>query len=427
MDLMAVRAMLDRGDYSGVGDFAKDVRKILENKIVYNAGSNQAALFVAKGLRNLFEMGMERRFIESGAWKQILAELISVKEAHYFREPVDPVKLGILHYSRVITEPMDLGAVQTKLRAGRYESAQAFSSDMRLVFRNAMTFNHAATGVYDFAKKLKKRFEERMRYLVAPAPNDKSTDIGSESMASILDRLQAEPDAVYFAEPVKVFRRILASLTADSSFLYLRTPPEPVSMGIPEYPILITQHIDFSSIVARIDASAVTGLDALQADLNLVIANITAFNQNPSHAIHVAALSFRARVAITLDTQHLRLPSPPRYATTALQANTSQTSQKTLTGVLKSLLHDPSAKAYFLVPVDPVALGIPDYETVVTRSMDLGTVATRLKLGRYKGAVDFAADVHLVFSNAMLYNANPNHTARRSVSLMLTRDRDWVC
>lgn len=55
--------------------------------------------------------------------------------------------------------------------------------------------------------------------------------------------------------------------------------------------------------------------------------------------------------------------------------------------------------------------------------MDIGTIKARLKQGRYKGATDFAADVHLVFFNAMLYNSNPNHAAWSSVLLSLTRDR----
>jgi len=419
MNLGRIRTKLDRNGYAAIRDFAKDVRSVLENAISYKASLNQAALVAAKKLLNLFETEMERRNIVeiSCAWEQILEELISVEEIIYFCEPVDPVTLGILDYPYVVAEPMDLGAVRVKLRAGRYENVKKLLSDVRLVFRNAMTFNYAAIVVFVFAKKLKKCFKERMRSLTAPESNLKCTVIKSEIlMTSIIDQLQAEPCATYFVEPIGVFQSIVASLNADTSSLYFRTPVDPV-MDIPKYSTIITQHLDLSRVAALVDTSVLTSLDTLQTDLNLVIANVTAFNQNPQNVIYVAALSFRSRVAATLEYTHFRRPlSLPQCTTTTLKAGAPPPSRKILSAVLRSLLRDPSVKAYFLVPVDSVALGIPDYETVVTRPMDIGTIKARLKQGRYKGATDFAADVHLVFFNAMLYNSNPNHAVHAAAA-----------
>ena len=58
----------------------------------------------------------------------------------------------------------------------------------------------------------------------------------------------------------------------------------------------------------------------------------------------------------------------------------------------------------FNSPVDPVALGIPDYFTIVTHPMDLGTVKKKLETGVYKHADAFAKHVRMTFSNALLYN-----------------------
>ena len=60
--------------------------------------------------------------------------------------------------------------------------------------------------------------------------------------------------------------------------------------------------------------------------------------------------------------------------------------------------------AWFLKPVDPVALQLADYFKVVKQPMDLGTVKTRLAGGFYQGAEEMADAVHLTFSNAMMYN-----------------------
>jgi len=58
----------------------------------------------------------------------------------------------------------------------------------------------------------------------------------------------------------------------------------------------------------------------------------------------------------------------------------------------------------FLTPVDWKALGIPDYPTVVKRPMDLGTVSSQLEGGHYSSVRQLAADVDLVWKNAMTYN-----------------------
>ncbi|KAJ1486592.1 Bromodomain-containing protein, partial [Baffinella frigidus] len=59
----------------------------------------------------------------------------------------------------------------------------------------------------------------------------------------------------------------------------------------------------------------------------------------------------------------------------------------------------------FNVPVDPVALKIPDYLEKVKRPMDLGTVKERLSKGYYASADQFQDDINLVWDNALLFNA----------------------
>ncbi|KZV56020.1 hypothetical protein F511_12719 [Dorcoceras hygrometricum] len=63
---------------------------------------------------------------------------------------------------------------------------------------------------------------------------------------------------------------------------------------------------------------------------------------------------------------------------------------------------------HFNKPVDPVKLNIPDYLSIITKPMDLGTIKRKLEGESNYGAEDFAADVRLTFSNAMLYNPPGN-------------------
>lgn len=59
----------------------------------------------------------------------------------------------------------------------------------------------------------------------------------------------------------------------------------------------------------------------------------------------------------------------------------------------------------FNVPVDPVALGIPDYFDIVKRPMDLGTICKNLERGgKYRSSRDVYEDVQLVWMNCRIYN-----------------------
>ncbi|KAL6121616.1 hypothetical protein NUSPORA_01444 [Nucleospora cyclopteri] len=58
----------------------------------------------------------------------------------------------------------------------------------------------------------------------------------------------------------------------------------------------------------------------------------------------------------------------------------------------------------FLVPVDPVALGIPDYFETIKQPMDLSTVRGKLDKKVYENSDQFLHDMKLIFSNCYTYN-----------------------
>ncbi|KAG2160074.1 Bromodomain-containing protein [Suillus bovinus] len=80
-------------------------------------------------------------------------------------------------------------------------------------------------------------------------------------------------------------------------------------------------------------------------------------------------------------------------------------------------LKDASA---FVHPVDPVALNIPHYPTIIKNPMDLSTIERKLmasnpakpetspNIPRYYSAEEFVSDVRLVFSNCITFNG-PDH------------------
>ena len=78
--------------------------------------------------------------------------------------------------------------------------------------------------------------------------------------------------------------------------------------------------------------------------------------------------------------------------------------------VLAEIIAEETAWPY-MEPVDVEGLGLVDYAAVVSHPMDLGTIGYKLMNGEYPrsgaGELDlelFAADMRLVFDNAMAYN-----------------------
>lgn len=92
--------------------------------------------------------------------------------------------------------------------------------------------------------------------------------------------------------------------------------------------------------------------------------------------------------------------------------------------ILKSLMIHPAGWV-FNQPVDPVKLDIPDYFSIISKPMDLGTVKTRLDRNLYSISEEFVADVRLTFSNAMLYNPPENNVHKMAQELNNLFDIKW--
>jgi len=60
--------------------------------------------------------------------------------------------------------------------------------------------------------------------------------------------------------------------------------------------------------------------------------------------------------------------------------------------------------AVFRKPVDPVALNIPSYFSIIKHPMDLSTVEKKLQQSKYPTVASLIDDVRLIFRNCELFN-----------------------
>ncbi|MCL7050429.1 hypothetical protein MKW94_008576 [Papaver nudicaule] len=92
--------------------------------------------------------------------------------------------------------------------------------------------------------------------------------------------------------------------------------------------------------------------------------------------------------------------------------------------ILRKLMSHQSAWI-FNEPVNPRKFNIPDYFTIITKPMDLGTVKRNLRTKSYLDSSAFAGDVRLTFSNAMLYNPPDDDVHRLAQELNSDFESLW--
>ncbi|OIT34385.1 PREDICTED: transcription factor GTE10-like isoform X2 [Nicotiana attenuata] len=129
----------------------------------------------------------------------LLNRLMSHQHGWVFNTPVDVVKLKIPDYFTVIKQPMDLGTVKSKLHSGEYLSPLQFAADVRLTFKNAMTYNPPGNDVHFMAQTLSKFFEVRWKPLEKKIPIIEEEPLPSKS--SVI--LETETDTPLAMPPSK--------------------------------------------------------------------------------------------------------------------------------------------------------------------------------------------------------------------------------
>jgi hypothetical protein len=99
---------------------------------------------------------------------EMLKEMFKHPQSVWFLEPVDPVKLNIPDYPLIVKEPMDLGTIKSNLERNIYAGPEGFAEHVRLVFKNALTYNQMRDHpVHIAAREMSSRFEERYRLLLS--------------------------------------------------------------------------------------------------------------------------------------------------------------------------------------------------------------------------------------------------------------------
>ncbi|KAK4547990.1 hypothetical protein LTR36_010710 [Oleoguttula mirabilis] len=79
----------------------------------------------------------------------------------------------------------------------------------------------------------------------------------------------------------------------------------------------------------------------------------------------------------------------------------------------------------FMLPVDPVALNIPNYRQIIKHPMDLTTMGQKLKQGQYGNAREFRKDFELMVENCLTFNPQGNPVRDLAIQMRRQFDAIW--
>jgi hypothetical protein len=123
--------------------------------------------------------------------------------------PVDPVALNIPDYPTIITDPMDMSTVETRLRNMEYTSPAQFALDMRKIWANSFRYNAKNSEIYQMTSEMSEQFEKMYRELMnrhqtAPVQNYMAPDNHVVELQKKIQRLQREVSVLNKAAPHRI-------------------------------------------------------------------------------------------------------------------------------------------------------------------------------------------------------------------------------
>ncbi|KAI0304611.1 hypothetical protein BC826DRAFT_1088837 [Russula brevipes] len=150
-------------------DAERQLGKILDNGRVqlFNPPTTYPVQ-CADALERAFKREWARTAEKKMAWSEkrglqsLMTTLVKEPLSFVFREPVDPVALGIPQYHEIIPrkDARDLRTIRQKLDADKYDTPEAWEADIELMIRNAVHFNGEESEVGQIAVAFGSRIRE---------------------------------------------------------------------------------------------------------------------------------------------------------------------------------------------------------------------------------------------------------------------------
>ncbi|XP_056315780.1 bromodomain testis-specific protein isoform X1 [Danio aesculapii] len=303
-----------------------------------------------------------------------------------FRQPVDAVRLHLPDYYTIIKNPMDLSTIRKRLENNYYWKAMECVEDFNTMFTNCYVYNRPGDDIVLMAQVLEKLFLEK----VAEMPED-----------------EYEMSALTTKGPVKGARKSTIGLK--------KRPPSPMSEVVFQQTVtVIPPHalhtIPSAPLSAQLTAKLKNGVKRKADTTTPSASSIPSCESSPCVTEpKVLKLFSRRGSGRPIKPPCKDLPeSPPQHQVGRRTKLPERL--KYCNAILKEMFSKKhSAYAWpFYKPVDAETLGLLDYHEIIHQPMDMSTIKKKMEAREYMDALQFAADMRLMFSNCYKYNP-PGH------------------
>ncbi|KAG6846064.1 hypothetical protein H0H87_006428 [Tephrocybe sp. NHM501043] len=174
MDFGTVGTKLTQNKYITMEDFGKDIELVFSNCRQFNPPATFPIMctdICERVFKKEWMKAMEKKlsWMEKRGLIGVMTSLVKdpmqqFSSSWVFREPVDPVALGIPTYFDVIPKKQarDLKTIRQKLDGDKYDSVEGFTADIDLMLDNAITFNTLQSEVGRIAVNVRNKVNDLM-------------------------------------------------------------------------------------------------------------------------------------------------------------------------------------------------------------------------------------------------------------------------
>lgn len=235
-------------------------------------------------------------------------------------------------------------------------------------------------------------------------------------------------------DQIKYCNTMLKSLKRHPDSGPFLHPVDPIALNVPDYFDIIKNPMDLTTLQNNLNSGKYSDKpDGFISDTRLIFSNCYTYNGINSQISEMAKALEKA-----FENMLKKMPQEGDHSSysSKTKVNTSKKHPKkiALKGDLKfckDVINEMLKKKHsninipFLQPVDPIALGVPDYYTVITNPMDLSTLKKKLETGEYENADQFESDCRLIFSNCYIYNHPDSEVYKMGQKLEEVFNNKW--